>query len=204
MGVFKSIQVSSPQTFVLLLFVFGATSLCSASPITYSVNQTVGAGSVTGFIETDGTIGTLSAGNILNWNLVLNDGSAPAFDLLGPLSGSNSVVGIAGSDLSATATELSFNFGGIDGGYALFQSPALFTGSDFWCSVSADTSSSFCPPPAGEAINVSPDSNRFTSVSGTAVIATASSVPEPSYLPIVGLGITLLGLLKAARSNEIV
>jgi hypothetical protein len=130
---------------------------------------------------------------------VLNDGSAPAFSLLGPLSGSNSVDEVAGSDLVATATQLSFSFGGADGGFALFQSPALFTGSDFWCLVSAETSSSFCPPPPGETVNVSPDSNRSNGLSGTGIVATASSVPEPSYLPFVGLAVTLLCLRKAAH-----
>lgn len=199
MSVSKQFQDTRLRSFVLLPLVFGAASLCSASPITYLVYQTVGAGSVTGFIETDGTIGVLGNGNILNWNLVLNDGTAPAFDLLGPLSASNSVVGIAGADLTATATQLSFNFASTDGGYALFQSPVLFTGSDFWCSVSADTSSSFCPPPEGETVNVSPDSNRSTSLSSAAVIGTASSLPEPSCLPFVAFGITLLGWRKAAR-----
>jgi hypothetical protein len=53
----------------------------------------VGAGGVTGFIETDGTAGTLSDGNILDWNLLLNNGTT-TFSLLGPLSGNNSQVDI--------------------------------------------------------------------------------------------------------------
>ncbi len=36
----------------------GANS-ASATPITYNVNQTIGGGSVTGTIQTDGTIGTI-------------------------------------------------------------------------------------------------------------------------------------------------
>jgi hypothetical protein len=116
-------------TMALLLSVV----LCSAATITYDVNRTIGAGSVTGFVETDGTIGVLSASNILDWNLVLNEGTNPTFDILGPLSGSNSVVGVVGADLSATATQLLFNFSGTDSGYALFQHPSLFAGSDFWC-----------------------------------------------------------------------
>src|ERR1019366_3589762 len=87
-------------TMALLLSVV----LCSAATITYDVNRTIGAGSVIGFVETDGTIGVLSASNILDWNLVLNEGTNPTFDILGPLSGSNSVVGVVGADLSATAT----------------------------------------------------------------------------------------------------
>jgi hypothetical protein len=35
------------------------TVFCSAGDITYNVDQTVGAGSVTAFVETNGTIGVL-------------------------------------------------------------------------------------------------------------------------------------------------
>ena len=47
-----------------------------ASTITYNVDLTDGAASVTGFIETDGTIGTLAQVNVLDWNLDLDDGSS--------------------------------------------------------------------------------------------------------------------------------
>ena len=56
--------------------------------IIYNVNLTVGAGSVTGDIVTDGTIGDLGLSNIVDWNLLLNDGVTTS-GLLGPLSGSN-------------------------------------------------------------------------------------------------------------------
>jgi hypothetical protein len=41
----------------------------------YNVNDTVGAGSVTGTIGTDGHVGALALGDITSWDLVLNDGS---------------------------------------------------------------------------------------------------------------------------------
>jgi hypothetical protein len=69
MSELNTIQAGSFRAVVLLPLLIGAASICGASPITYSVNQTVGAGSVSGFIETDGTIGTLTTANILNWNL---------------------------------------------------------------------------------------------------------------------------------------
>jgi|ERR1017187_5664391 hypothetical protein len=178
-------------TMALLLSVV----LCSAATITYDVNQTVGAGGVTGFVETDGTIGVLSASNILDWNLVVNEGNTnPTFDILGPLSGSNSVVGVVGTDLSATATQLLFNFSGTDSGYALFQHPSLFAGSDFWCLSSADQGCSIVPP-GGEVVKAC-CVNVGESLSGTDVIASASGVPEPSTLSFLGLGMAVLGFWR--------
>jgi hypothetical protein len=171
-------------TMALLL----GAGLCSAD-ITYNVSQSVGAGNVTGFIETDGTTGVLGASNILDWNLLLNDGTA-TFDLLGPLSGPNSVLGVVGSDLSATATQLLFNFSGSDKGYVLFQNPVLFTGSNFWCDASSNQGCS--SEPVGETINVKPHPNQFTSLSGTQVIASTSSVPEPSSVGALAVGAGLM------------
>ena len=45
-----------------------------AAPITYNVNQTIGAGSVVGTVETDGTLGVLGTANFIAWNLALKRG----------------------------------------------------------------------------------------------------------------------------------
>ena len=72
------------RQFSLVLLALGAASVCNAD-IEYNTSQTIGAGGVTGFIETDGTIGTLNTGNILDWDLLVNTGVS-TFDLVGPLS----------------------------------------------------------------------------------------------------------------------
>ena len=56
-----------------LLLAFASSS--SAAPIS-GLNNPIGAGGVTATIETDGTIGALSAANITDWNLVIDDGSS--------------------------------------------------------------------------------------------------------------------------------
>ena len=90
----------------MLSLVLGAASLCSAATITYGVSQTVGPGSLTGFIETDGTFGAIGTGNIVDSNLLLNDGRTTLDDNL-----SNSVFEVPGGGaLSATTTQLLFNF----------------------------------------------------------------------------------------------
>jgi len=188
--------------FATMLFL--SAGLCSASAIIYDVDQTVGVGEVTGFVETDGTIGVLGASNILNWNLLLNDGTN-TIDLLGPLSGSNSALGVAGSDLSATATQLLFNFSGSDNGWVLFQAPVLSTGSNFWCSgimpngIGGKTTGC-SDEPAGETLNVKPEPNEFTSLSGTQVIA-STTIPEPGSLALFGSGLLLTGVLRRKLSR---
>jgi hypothetical protein len=60
---------------LLLSVAFIATLLgvgvCSAASITYNVDQTIGAGSVVGTVQTDGTIGGLTTANFTDWNLLL-------------------------------------------------------------------------------------------------------------------------------------
>jgi hypothetical protein len=184
---------------VLSALLVGAV-VCSASSITYDVDQTVGAGSVTGFIETNGTPGVLSSGDILDWNLTLNDGTT-IFDLLGPLSGSNSQLDLQGSDLSATATQLLFNFNDTSEGFVLFQAPNTGSKQDFWCPADADTVNTCANEPSGEALQISPTGTlQFSSLSGTAVViasVSTSVVPEPSSIPFAVAG--LFGILVAGR-----
>jgi len=70
--------------------------------VVYGVDLSVGAGSVTGTITTDGTTGTLSSGNITAWNLKLSDGSNTF--VLQPSV--NDTALIFGTQTSATATGL--------------------------------------------------------------------------------------------------
>ena len=53
-----------------LLICSSVSSLANATLI-YNVSRTIGAGTVTGFIETDGTLGVLASSNIKNWMLTL-------------------------------------------------------------------------------------------------------------------------------------
>ena len=97
-------------SFASLLLV-AVAPLCSGETKTYIVNLTIGAGSVTGVITTDDTIGTLGPSNILGYNLLLNDGTDTPYNLIGPPDFN---LFLTGSDLSATATQLLFNFTGPD------------------------------------------------------------------------------------------
>ena len=186
------------RSLALMLLVLGAAPICSASDITYDVNLTIGSGSVSGDIVTDGTVGVLAEADIIGYNLLLSDPavSAPSTFNLSCCS----FFPFDGSDLSATATQLLFNFSGTDSGVVDFADPSLDYDLCFSTFGGAFGPSSFCQG-AGETLTflgTSPFGLNFqsTTLSGTDVIATASSVPEPSTLTLLCAGIALFGLLK--------
>ena len=76
-----------------------------ARATTYEINESVPGIGVNGFIQTDGTTGALSQSNITGWNLTIS---------LGPfssdLTNQNSLAIVQGSDFTASATGLFFNF----------------------------------------------------------------------------------------------
>ncbi|MEJ2376940.1 MAG: hypothetical protein P8Y71_16510 [Pseudolabrys sp.] len=95
----------------VIVFVFG--SQAEASMITYSltddlltIDQGYGTGSVTGAITTDGTIGTLTAGNIVSWDITAEFGSySHTFT-----NGNSGIIFTNSLGLSATSSKLSFDF----------------------------------------------------------------------------------------------
>jgi len=185
--------------------------VCSAGPITYDVSQTVGVGSVTGTIETDGNTGALAVGDIMAFNLLVNNGTG-TFDL----TNSNATPTIFQSDLSATATQLSFNFGAGDEGYVLFE--ANNSPFQYYC-LETDQICSFNFTGSGIDLALSDTdatSEQFQSVTGSAVIANVSdpittdtppvgaiAAPEPSTISFLGLGFAALAFWKfrAARAK---
>lgn len=181
-------------TFIVVLV---GAAVCNASPITYSVARTIGLGSVTGFIETDGSLGVLSAANFVDWSLLLNDGTS-TYTITGPLSGSNSVAFVQGADTTASATQLLFDFSGVDNGILLFQQ-GLFSGQHYYC---AATQLGTCYQ--GETVVPIDVFSSFqnASRSGNIVIGTAgSAVPEPGTLMMFGSGIVGLAGLLRRRTN---
>lgn len=159
---------------------------------TFNVSRSIGIGGVTGTIDTDNTIGTLSQSNITNWNLLLNDGTG-TFNLLGPLSGANSQLLIQNSSFSATTTDLLFNFSG--SGLVLFQNPIIGSGINFWC-IKVDVCGG---SGTGESLRIT-SGNLISSQSGLTSIATragAQAVPEP--FTIIG---TLVGGTAALRMKK--
>ena len=111
--------------------------LCSlgaqAQNIVYQVDRAFGGATVTGTIETDGTIGPLDPENIKSWSLQADDGSGEHAPItIGSATGGGLTGDNAGwSFFSATSSELVFDF---DGAYAAgpIQSVQFFGGgADF-------------------------------------------------------------------------
>ena len=169
----KTVGTQLASILVAMLFLVGVST---ASPITYSVNRTIAAGSLTGTIQTDGTVGVLTAANITDWNLTLNDGTN-TFILTGPASGNNSHVFIVGNDVSATAAALSFNFSGVDSGYFLFQ-VSFGSGQHYYCDA---TSAGVCS--AGERVVPQSLPGQLATPSGSVVIGSVASVSVPTAVP---------------------
>lgn len=181
---------------ITLLLGVGVTG---ASPITYDVNETIGTGSVTGIIETDGAIGVLNAADILDWNLHLIVG-ADTYNLTGPASGNNSSVFISGIDVTATATDLFFNFSGADFGSLLFE-VVFASGQHYYCDAAASTilclqGATVVPQSLGNYQNVS--------LSGNVIIGTVrggGSIPEPATISLLGLGLAGVGFMRRRKAS---
>jgi hypothetical protein len=184
----------------VLFAVITAPAVLRADDIVYTVNQMVGPGSVTGFITTDGTIGSLHATDILDWNLTLNDGHGDIANLTSSNSfvqGHGSVLAGAGSNLTASSSDLMFNFDPY-GGMLSFNS----TSTPFAGSLCYDSTTN-CAIPRGIDLydvagalpcayfgcNVGETGNQVIASGGTPV-----STPEPGSLGSLGIGLAGVGL----------
>ena len=159
----------------------------TSASIIYNVNRTVGAGSVTGTIETDGTIGTLDPiSNITSWSLTLFDGVDS--ETISSTTGGMLNGGL--TFLTATSTELNYNFDHANSFDVNFDlTPEL---QDGW----------FYRLEGGEeeiyhSTLEGPDHNVIVNRTGTQLIG--SVVPIPAALWLFGSG--LLGLVGIARKK---
>lgn len=170
-----------------------------ASSETFSlVIGAVGAGSVSGTITTDGSLGFLAPANVVDWNITLNPNPGAPFTLEGPLSGNNSGLSISGNGLFTTSTGLFFDFS--NPGYALFQNPAPGSGINYLCFAGNGT---LCGGFDGPAINDGTDvfgMNTQPEMASRVLIGTAGAeVPEPGTLSILSLGLVCLGVIRRPR-----
>jgi len=174
----------------LICLLCSTALLSSAANVAYNVDLTVGAGSVTGTITTDGNTGTLGTSDIVDWSLLLNNGSS-TFTLHGPLSGNNSGDLLVGSDLTATISGLFFNFVSSDDGQLLFQNPETGSGQNYICFADTNGNCDNVFSAVSLCLTGCPGNNIETAESGTVEIASAGStgVPEPSTLTLLSLGV---------------
>lgn len=179
---------------------FSTIAAASASAnIVYTVDQTIGAGSVTGTITTDGASGVLSASDIVAWDLMLN-GVGASYNLASTDANANKYV--VGNDLTASSTDIYFNFSGTSGDQFLLQDgPEV--GNTYWCN---SVGYSSCVPGKSDVpVYYSDASSQFDqTASGNQIIA--SVVPEPAAWAMLLAGFAALGFigLRGARKREAV
>jgi hypothetical protein len=171
-----------------LSVLLAAASICHGAALTYNVDLSIGLGTLTGDIVTDGTLGVLGMSNIIDWNLTANDG-IHSFDL----NSASSVRAMDGDAVSATATQMFFNFSTTTDSYMFFESFAAAGG--YACFVNAPNMGHCAPVGAAEETIVYGVGNEYTSTPlvGTQLIASqGSAVPEPSTLALLVAGLALL------------
>lgn len=172
----------------MLLAAAFAVFAMSAHAATYNVNGAIGAGTVVGTMETDGTLGVLDTSDIVNWSFTISAGNLAG--------GASEVIdstntpgfGVFGTAFTATSTELLFDFTGA--GLVFFAGSS----SNGWCL----TTGSQCGPipgiGAGTYIYYNADlfmgslvpAQFSPSSDPSAVIGTlATPVPLPASLPML-------------------
>ena len=167
----------------------------SANALTYVGNRTVGLSSANLSITTDGTLGTLSLGNITGWTIGLDGG---AFTLFGPGGMHNSVVRSGnGAALFATATDLSFDFGSGARAFLIFDTPENDERKRYYCVQTGG--GCIGGGNSDEAIDSSFVSTEFQIAPRSGVVVLASiaapvgGVPEPASWALMIAGFGLVG-----------
>jgi MYXO-CTERM domain-containing protein len=177
-----------------------APSVLKADDITYNIDLTVGSGSIIGTITTNGDTGVLTAADLVGWSLAVNDGT-PLLTLQGPTTGNNSDAVIVGSDLSATSTQLLFDFSGSEGSFLIGAN----SGSSYFCATSYESCSGGDVPPDITLNDLLTGTYTYESESGdvalgTAVPTVAAAEPPSWSLLLAGLG--LLGMIEVMRRRK--
>jgi hypothetical protein len=173
-----------PSALLCLLAAGGIAGQASAT--TYTVNQSIGgAGHVTGTIDTDGTIGTLTPSDFTAWNLVVQGLGASTL-----LTNTNSGVFISGAAASATASAILFDYNAAADSFLLFQAGGYGHGNTYWCNASSLGTCFQGASAVPEAYNSA--SQQHESRSGIQAIAGAPG-PEPATWMTMVLGFGALG-----------
>lgn len=165
-----------------------------AAPITYTVDQTIGAGGVTGTIQTNGAIGVLTDADIIAFMLTVTGNGASV-----QLNQSDSIVQTQGINFSATTSNLFFDFSG-PSGYLLFQQGSFGTGMKYYCNSSLEGDcfqGASAIPENFNSLSAQVEARR-----GNQIIATVALVPEPASWALMMAGFGLTGVVLRRRPTR--
>jgi hypothetical protein len=173
---------------VILLLAVGSAQAASI----FEVSRSVNGATINGTITTDGTIGTVSAVNILAWNLLLDDGVNSS-----SLTTGNSFIHAASSSFEATSTQLLFDYSAADSFFLFYENNHV----GFWC---LEQSNSGCA--AGystDRIAINSDGiriryNEADFIYGTEVVG--SMVPVPAAVWLFGSALAGLGWIRRKQT----
>ncbi len=184
-----------------------ATTALNAAVITYDVNRTIGAGTVTGFIQTDGTLGLLTDAStqILDWSFTLtapgmNDDNPVVINLFAddPAQTPTGTTILNGLAVTATATELLYDFDlpVTETHHLLFVGDSGY----FWCLETRNCSDApNLTEHIGRRLVVGTETFQYTSHTGMVPFATAV-IPVPAAIWLFGSG--MFGLIGFASRRH--
>ncbi len=179
------------------LIALGIAGPATASLI-YDVNRTIGAGTVTGFLETDGTIGALSNANLVGGEIIIsapNVAASPVTVLFG-----EDFFDVYSGSIIATETQLLFNFSNNFNSLLISDNGGADPTLVSWCLAGGIVSCAIFYSNV-EMIRNGNNETPFQQASRTGNVAIATlRLPEPAAITLLGFGIA--GLLLAARRKR--